>query len=84
MASCNGYQADHLKFNFGTRVFVPITVDEGNGPDDQAIVITSVAAASNMAADVLIPKNTPYRRTIGAETAKKVLIDAKAWGWTIK
>ncbi len=82
--SCNGYQADHLKFNFGTRVFVPITVDEGNGPDEHAIVITSVAAASNMTADVLIPKNLPYHRTIGAETAKKVLIDAKAWDWTIK
>lgn len=84
MTDCGDYRANDLKFNFGSRVFVPITVDEGDGPEERSIVITSVAAASNMAADILIPKNTPYHRTIGAETAKKVLIDAKAWGWEIK
>ena len=82
--SCDGYQADDLKFNFGSRVFVPITVDEGDGPEERAIVITSVAATSNMAGDIFIPKNLPYHRTIGAESAKKVLIDAKAWGWDIE
>jgi hypothetical protein len=82
--SCDSYQADDLKFNFGARVFVPITVDEGNGPEERAIVMTTVAATSNMAADIFIPKNTPYHRTIGAESAKKVLVDAKAWGWDIE
>jgi hypothetical protein len=83
MTSCNGYQADDLKFNFGSRVFVPVTVDEGDGPEERTVVIMTVAATSNMAADVFIPKNTPYHRTIGAETAKKVLMDAKGWGWDI-
>jgi hypothetical protein len=84
MTSCDGHQADDLKFNFGSRVFVPITVDEGDGPKERAIVITSVAATSNMAGDVFIPKNLPYHRTIGAESAKKVLMDAKGWGWDIE
>ncbi len=82
--SCDNHQADDLKFNFGSRVFVPITVDEGDGPEERAIVITSVAATSNMVGSGLIPKNTPYHRTIGAESAKKVLIDAKSWGWDIE
>jgi len=82
--SCDCYQADDLKFNFGSRVFVPITVDKGDGPEERTIVITSVAATSNMAGDVFIPKNLPYHRTIGAETAKKVLMDAKGWGWDIQ
>jgi hypothetical protein len=81
--SCDGYQADDLKFNFGARVFIPITVDEGDDAVDKTIIITSAAAASNMVGSGLIPKNTPYHRTIGAETAKKILIDAKSKDWDI-
>ena len=77
---CDGYEADDLKFNFGARVFVPITVDEGSGPIDRTIVITSVAAASNIGP---VPDNIAYKRTVGAETAKKILMDAKGKGWSI-
>lgn len=88
--SCDGYEVEKLMFNFGMRVFVPITVDEGdgNGPVEKTIVISSIAAAPNMAmADLfgwIVPEDLPYERFIGGETAKKILMDAKGKGWEIK
>ena len=86
--SCDEYDATNLKFSFGTRVFVPITVDEGDGPVDKTIVISSIATVPNMTVTDMfgwvIPEDLPYERFVGAETAKKVLMDAKGWGWDIE
>lgn len=81
--ACGGHSADDLKFDFGMRVFVPVTVDDGYGPEDRTLVITSVAAASNLVIADALPSDLPYKRFVGGELAKKVLMDAKGKGWPI-
>ncbi|MBN1282654.1 MAG: hypothetical protein JXA24_02630 [Proteobacteria bacterium] len=90
--SCDGpngrtLAADDLMFNFGMRVFVPVEVDDGGDVSRRALVMTASAAAANGGLASLVPgpllRKTGYERFVGAEYAKKILLDSFARGWEI-
>jgi len=87
--SCAGvdgtdYEADDLLFNFGMRVMIPVNVEIDGQREVRTIIISSIAAAGASALAKLVPSWLPYQRFIGAEYAKKILLEAKSQGWEIE
>ena len=78
------YKADDLMFNFGVRIMAPVTVDMGGERITDTLIISSVAAAAKGSINKIVPPWLSYQRFIGAEYAKKVLLEAKSMGWEIK
>jgi hypothetical protein len=78
------YEADDMMFNFGLRIMASMDVDIDGHDKAYTLIIGSVAAAGNGAIAKLVPSWLPYQRVIGAEYAKKLLLEAKSRGWEIK
>ncbi|MFA4973071.1 MAG: hypothetical protein WC683_10675 [bacterium] len=80
--------ADDLMFDFGMRVFVPVEVEKDGAVSQRFFVVTASAAAANGGLSSIVPdkviQRVGYERFVGAEYAKKVLLDAFARGWEIK
>lgn len=86
-AAGNTLAADDLMFDFGARIFVPIEVENNGASSRHTLVMTASAAAANGGLSSLIPEcilqHVGYKRFIGGEYAKKVLLDAFGRGWKI-
>lgn len=80
----NTYAAGDLMFDFGLRVFTPVTTLIDGKISEQTIVISQVAVASNNPLAKHLPENLPFNRFIGGKYAERLLLIAKANGWKIE
>lgn len=78
------YTPADFKFNFGLRVFVPIGIDIDGKREAQTLVLSEIAAATNISGADLLPNSIRRSRFYGGEYAKKALLDATAHGWPVK
>lgn len=84
--SINGknYAYDDLIFNFGMRVYLPVTVDIDGEARTMSLIVSGVAAASNSWVAGLLPADLPYERWVGGEFAKKILVESWANEWDVR
>lgn len=68
---------DDLKFDNGTRVYIPVEATVNGEAQSYTLVMAGIAAASNESLAGIIPDDTAYYRYIGGEFAKKLLLEAK-------
>lgn len=75
---------DDLKFDNGTRVYIPVEVTVNGEAQSYTLIMGGIAAASNENLSGIIPADTAYYRYIGGEFAKKLMLKAKEKDWKIE
>ncbi|MBI4126101.1 MAG: hypothetical protein HY465_01270 [Deltaproteobacteria bacterium] len=84
-AAGNQYQPDDLIVSFGLRVFVPVTVSIDGQEVSRTLIIDSVASEpSNAILRALIPTAMATRRFTATNIARKLFLDARAQGWSVR
>ena len=79
------YETDDLIFDFGMRVFVPVTVEKDGELKEMTIVIDEIAAvSSNPATRLDTVGNNLFNRVTGGEYAKQLFLMAKYRDWKIE
>lgn len=71
-----------MLYDFGFRVYVPVTVQIDDRLEEHTLIVASIAAAGNMA--IGISSESAYRRYLSGEFAKKILLTAMGNGWKIE
>lgn len=83
-ASGKKLKYDDLKFDNGTRVYVPVEVTVNGGAQSYTLIMSGIAAASNESLSGIIPDDTAYYRYIGGEFAKLLKLKAREKGWKVE
>lgn len=74
----------NLIFDNGVRVFVPVGVGADGRREAWTIVVSQVAAASTSMFAFLVSEDRSFQRFVGGEVAKRLLLEARRQGWTIR